>query len=373
MSSVFLEYHENQGWLTDFPPLDSPQTLVLVFGHPETVQHLQAFQTLKAAYPQSHILGCSSTGAIAGPTIREEGLVALVHHFDKTRLEHQIFAITDPEDSFEIGQKITQTLLKPGLRGIWVFSDGIHVNGSQLVRGLQQNLPAEVMVAGGLAGDGAKFEQTWVLEGANPQSQAVVAVGFYGDHIRMASGSESSWNIFGVERQVTRSRGNVVYEIDHKPALELYKNYLGELAEGLPATALLFPLNLRTACGQSVVRTIISVNEADQSLIFAGDVPENHRVQLMKSNPERLIDGALASAQQAYLEGATPVLGLAVSCVGRQFVLQQRVEEEVEAVAETFPQGMPLVGFYSHGEIAPHHGICELHNQTMTVMTIYEA
>lgn len=377
MTNTLLSYNNAQGWSTQpFPSLDSEQTLILVFGEPKAIDHLQPFRELSAAYPKSHILGCSTTGAILGSSITSSGLVVAIHRFQKTQLKHLTVPISNAEHSFATGVHISQELLGPDLRGILVLSDGVQVNGSQLVAGLRHNLPPYVTVTGGLAGDGAQFDRTWVLDGANPQTQTITAIGFYGEHIRLRCGSRGSWDIFGIERRVTKAHNNVVYEIDHKPALALYKTYLGELAEGLPGTALLFPLNLQLESGQSLVRTILSVNESEQSLTFAGDVPENHMVQLMKSSPERLIDGAMLSAESAYpsCETTIPALSLAISCVGRQFLLQQRLEEEVEAVVEALPKGVPVVGFYSHGEIAPQgQGFCELHNQTMTVTAIYEA
>ena len=376
MSGCTLSYHPIQGWSQTFPDLDSEQTLVLVFGPATAHENLQPFAELAAAFPRSHILGCSTSGAILGPNVSEEGLVVAVHRFKHTTLRQASTSVCGPEDSLKSGHTLAQALTGPDLQGVFVLSDGVNVNGSQLVQGLRKVLPPSVAVTGGMAGDGASFQHTWVLQGAEPRNGILTAIGFYGNQLRFGYGSHGGWDIFGIERQVTRSEGNVVYEIDHQPALQLYKNYLGELAEGLPATALLFPLSLRVDDQHSLVRTILSVNEADQSMTFAGDIPQNHRVQLMKASAERLIDGALLSAQMAHPsnQSMTPVLSVAISCVGRQLVLNQRLEEEVEAVVDVLPKGVPLVGFYSHGEISPQgNGYCELHNQTMTVLTLREA
>lgn len=376
MPGSSFSYEQTKGWSVEtFPDLDSEQTLILVFGDAAACENPQPFAELAAAFPHSHILGCSTSGAILGSSISTLGLVVAVHRFSHTALRHTSTLVCKPQDSREAGHAIARALQEPDLQGVFVLSDGVNVNGSQLVQGLREILPASIAVTGGLAGDGASFRRTWVLDGAVPRSGIVTAIGFYGNRLRFGYGSHGGWDIFGIERQVTRAQGNVVYEIDHQPALQLYKNYLGELSEGLPATALLFPLSLRMDDQHSLVRTILSVNEADQSMTFAGDIPQNHRVQLMKASPERLIDGALLSAQLAHPRHQTliPALSVAISCVGRQLVLNQRLEEEVEAVGEVMPRGVPVVGFYSHGEISPQgDGYCELHNQTMTVTTIYE-
>jgi hypothetical protein len=178
---------------------------------------------------------------------------------------------------------------------------------------------------------------------------------------------------------VTRAQGNVLYELDGKPALALYKSYLGERANGLPATALLFPLSIRRGDDDShpLIRTILGVDEAAQSLTFAGDVPEGHLARLMRTNTERLIQSAGLAGRAAardFPACASP-LALSVSCVGRRLVLGERTEEEIESVLDALPRGTGQVGFYSYGEMSPRApgSGCDLHNQTMTVTLLDEA
>jgi hypothetical protein len=203
-------------------------------------------------------------------------------------------------------------------------------------------------------------------------------LGLYREDLAVTHGSKGGWDIFGLERRVTRSDGNILYELDGKPALRLYKDYLGERASGLPATALLFPLSMRADAGdeKQLVRTVLSVDEAAQSLTFAGDIPTGSIVQLMRANFDRLVQGASDAATQARVTqaGASDILSLAISCVGRRLVLGERTEEELEATLEVLPSRAKQVGFYSYGEISPFaSGSCDLHNQTMTLSTIAEA
>jgi hypothetical protein len=146
---------------------------------------------------------------------------------------------------FTAGRDLARKLDRPGLRGVLVLSEGLRVNGSQLVKGLNSVLPESVVVTGGLSGDGTAFKRTWVCIGDRIQSGLVAAVGFYGDYVVISHGSKGGWDKFGPERVVTRSEANVLYELDGKPALSLYKEYLGEKAADLPASGLLFPLAMR--------------------------------------------------------------------------------------------------------------------------------
>lgn len=355
--------------------LDSPSTLVLVFGSLDPDATGVALRVLCDAYPAAVIAGCSTAGEILDRAVADGGLVAAVARFEATALRLAAAPVAGPGASFATGQYLARELVGPGLRAAFVLSDGLHVNGSELVNGLNALLPSDVTVTGGMAGDGPRFERTWVLTRDGARERFVAAVGFYGDMVEVGHGSEGGWDIFGPERRITRSEGNVLYELDGRPALDLYREYLGDLADGLPATALLFPLALRGVNSEhQVVRTVLSVDPAARTLTFAGDMPEGALAQLMKANPDRLIDGAAraASSARSRHEGE-PALSIAVSCVGRRLVLGDRTDDELDAVLDGLPADVRQVGFYSYGEFSPHGGgYCDLHNQTMTLTTIRE-
>jgi hypothetical protein len=371
-------YDLGRGWsVPSLPALDSPQTLLIVFGSSKLVDHQQSFAELRNVYPNSHIVGCSTAGEIHGTSVADQTLVVGAIEFASTKVYSASAAIQSVDDSYRAGESLAERLYSPDLKSLFVLTDGIHVNGSELIRGLNDILPNHVIVTGGMAGDGERFEQTWVIKDGQAQSGCVSAVGLYGDAVRVGHGSKGGWDIFGPERRVSRSDGSVLYELDGKPALQLYKEYLGERAQGLPATALLFPLALRSSSDdpKKVVRTVLGVDEAQQAMIFAGDIPEGALAQLMKANFDRLIDGASIAAQAAVdpLQSVDPVLSIAISCVGRRMVLGERSEEELEATLEALPPWTRQIGFYSYGEISPYGtGYCDLHNQTMTLTTISE-
>jgi hypothetical protein len=378
-------YRSGQGWRDELDAeLDSPHTLVLVFGAPGMAAQAQALADLAAAFPQSQVLGCSTAGEIAGPQVHDESLSVVVARFESTELARAITPVANAADSRSAGARLAQQLLdapsSEPLRAVFVLSDGLTVNGTPLVEGLASALPAGVEISGGLAGDGSRFGSTWVLDGAVPRFGHVVAVGLYGRRLHLGHGCGAGWSDFGPARRITRSEGHVLYELDGQPALALYKRYLGERAAGLPGTALLFPLAVKRDGeddGDALIRTVLAVNETEQSMTFAGDVPEGAIARLMRTSNDRLIDSAgdaVAAATQGMPAGL-PVLALGVSCVGRRLVLGERTDEEIETVLQGLPSGSALAGFYSYGEISPlaRGGASELHNQTMTVTVLTEA
>ena len=377
MQLTLLRHDLDNGWAGKFPEHDSPSTLVIVFGAPEYRDDKAALAELRAAFPTSVIIGCSTSGEIYETKIFDRSLAIAVARFERSTIRHITAPIANASASHEAGAALASALIADDLKGVFVLSDGLQVNGSELVRGFASKLPDDVVITGGLAGDGPRFEKTWIISEGELVSGSVTAVGLYGENLSIGHGSRGGWDPFGPRRQVTRAENNVLFELDGRPALDLYKEYLGDRAEGLPATGLLFPLALLSESqGQIVVRTILGIDEEQKSLTFAGDVPTGARVQLMKANFDRLIEGAEEAAEGAGVDmetGEEDILTIAISCVGRRLVLSERTEEEVEATADILPDKSIQVGFYSYGEISPtSSGPCELHNQTMTLTTIRE-
>lgn len=352
--------------------------LAFLFGSTGALENTDLLRRTLAMCPDALFIGCSTSGEISGQRVHDDSLCLTAVSFAKTRLADAQVEVSSTSNSREVGQRLAGLLPHKDLVHVLVFSDGLQVNGTTLAAGLTEALPGHVTVTGGLAGDGSRFQKTLVVSRGQARSGIVAALGLYSDSLKVGYGSLGGWDSFGPERLITKAKGNVLFELDNKSALDLYKTYLGKHAKELPASGLLFPLSLRFP-GQDrgeVVRTILSVDEKEQSLTFAGDVPEGAYARLMKANMDRLVDGSEGAARNsiANMPETGPGLALLISCVGRKLILKQRVEEEVEAAAEVFGSDTAITGFYSYGEISPLsvNGNCELHNQTMTITTLAE-
>ena len=372
-----VRWTQESGWEARTPDQSVAPHLVLTFGGTDALRAGPPLDELRSRYPNAHLLGCSTAGEISGAEVTDGAIVATAVEFEHSMVRGVSLDIADARDSAGAGRRLAEGLPAEGLVHVFVLSDGLQVNGSDLVAGLTEVLPAHVTITGGLSGDGGRFAETLVFWGSAPAMGRVAALGLYGERLRIGFGSLGGWDPFGPERMITRSCGNVLYALDGQSALDLYKRYLGDSAAGLPATGLLFPLALRTREDQTpVVRTILAVDEDAQSMTFAGDMPEGAYARLMKANFERLIDGAAGAARTSYeaIGSAPPDLAILISCVGRKMVLRQRTEEEVEGVRDVLGPRTVLTGFYSYGEISPFTpgARCELHNQTMTVTTLSE-
>ena len=364
------------GWNWSANGSGASADVVFYFAAPTALNGGGPLKELAGHYPGAHLIGCSTGGEIVGDDVRDGCISAAAVKFDDTAVAVASVPCGGIQHSFEAGRALAAKFPRRGLCSLFVLSEGIHVNGSELVRGMVSVLGPDLLITGGLAGDGARFGRTVVgLDGA-VAPDVIAAVGFYGDRLAVRHGSAGGWDAFGPKREITRSESNVLYELDGEPALDLYKSYLGDEASRLPGSALLFPLRVHPPGKEraGLVRTVLSVDEATHSLTFAGDVPQGHVAQLMRGNFDRLVEGAASAAEQAASKHREPALGILVSCIGRKLLLGQRIGEEVETVADILGRPTAMVGFYSYGEISPHaeSGCCELHNQTMTVTVLQE-
>ncbi len=171
-------------------------------------------------------------------------MVATAIHFEKSSVAVESIDFMPNDNVQEIAATLVRKLPQESLKHLFLISDGLNINGSELVKGVN-SAALGVSVTGGMAGDGARFQETWVLCDDAAKQNRICAVGFYGEALHISSGCFAGWSEFGTDREITKSVGNVLYEIDGEPALDLYKRYLGEYASELPNSGLRFPLSIK--------------------------------------------------------------------------------------------------------------------------------
>ena len=379
---MILEQHTwsaPAGWMAvDTSARAAGAQLVLAFGDRASLRAAGYLVGLRARFPKATVVSCSSGGNILGRDMNEEGVVATAVEFESCTVQTAETVLASSADSEAAGARLGRMLPANELRHVLVFVEGLQVNGSALARGLTAALPAGVTVTGGLAADGDRFESTVVGLDGRIDSGRAVAVGIYGGALEIGTGSFGGWEPIEADYRITRSDGNVLYELDERPALQVYKELLGPMGYALPAAGLFFPLKIReTVDDDGVIRTILGIDLQSGSVTFAGDIPHGWSAQLVRTQLDVLIQAAGVAADHS-AAGLSPrrgaTLGIAVSCIGRKLLLQRRVGEELARVSAALGPKTTLAGFYSYGELAPSVGMrpCELHNQTMTVTAFTE-
>lgn len=377
MKTLQLRKQKGKDWEYVSEKIELNKPLVLVFGNRYLLENEDIYTQLRSQFPNGHLVFGSTSGDITANYVDDESITATAIEFEKSNFEIKTSNVLHTDlDSFKTGKDLVNQFTKKGLKHIFVVAEGSFINGSQLTKGLNAATNHNLLITGGLCGDAARFQKTVASYNENPKPGEIVAIGFYGETFEASFAIHGGWTPFGPERIVTKSDSNVLYELDNLPALDLYKKYLGDKSKELPGAALLYPLNVKSENEeQSFVRTILNIDEEKNTMILAGDIPENSKVQLMMTNVDNIASASELAAKQALAkQKKQPQLALLVSCIGRKLVLDQRVEEEIEEVVSVVGKNTTICGFYSYGEIAPFNleVNCQLHNQTMTITLINE-
>jgi hypothetical protein len=380
MKSFNISY-ENAKWsgLENLPNESTTNEFILIFASRDLLEQVDWLKPLKTRFPHTPLVYCSTAGEINRNLIHDNTAQCSLLQFDATQVKFNIGNLKDYDNSFELGKAMAKKIDTTHLKHVLIFVDGQLINGDDLLSGIQVETQKEVLISGGVAGDGARFTKTLVGLNEDLKPGNVVTIALYGDKVRVGTAYQGGWDIFGVEKMITKSEGNVLHEIDQENALDLYKKYLGQYAEELPGSALLFPISIKSQDSDSyIVRTILSIDEKNKTMTFAGNVPEGSSIRFMKSSVDRLVQAASDAGSEAIKqitdEKTDAQFALLVSCVGRKLAMGSRAEEEVEAALEQLPANIQIAGFFSYGEIAPNKNnrINYLHNQTMTITTIGE-
>lgn len=280
-------------------------------------------------------------------------------------------------DSQSAGRRLAQQLPRSA-RHVQLFSDGLTGNGCAILRGMQSIYGPQIPISGGAAGDARAMKQTWQFAGNKVLTDSVTAISFSGD-IRVGTGVRSGWFPAGVPKKVTRSVGNVVYELEGESALSVYRRYLGPLASKLPAVGIQFPFGIVDESGRlgdnPVLRAPMALNESEGSVTFAGEIPQGSIISLTTGgSATSLLDATEDAAKRAMdsLGTGSPAMAFFYSCMARKILLGPRTREETQRISGAVGRNVPIIGFYTYGEYCPSLSgtDCRLHNETATVTVV---
>lgn len=320
------------------------------------------------------LVGCSTDGEISDKGISSKSAVLAGIVSDQIDFE-VVWAENVGKDPELAGRKIAEQF-SSSTQYIQLFSDGLTANGCSILQGVQSVLGKRIPISGGTAGDNGKFIRTWQIAGNKVLTDAVVGIGFSGA-FRVGLGVQSGWSPIGLSKKITKAEGNVLYELNHEPALKVYERFLGKHAKKLPSVGVEYPLGLIDRfwvvadSDYCLLRATMSVNRSNGSITFAGDVPEGSMVRLTCADSASILDAARNATLMAMeqLGETSPVMIFVYSCMARKIVLGRKVIEELEQIKQNTGKTLPMVGFFTYGEFSPVRplGTCVLHNETVTV------
>ncbi len=372
-----LSYDRVNGWSKPFPDLDSKNTLVVVFAAHEYCDSPEPLLEICNYFPESKIIGCSSPVVIYDGLLLEGAIAVGIIRFEKTQIRLSFAPVSTFEASQTAGQHLSAQLADVDLKGVLIFSDGATTEATDLVRGLQEMLPPDVTITGGLAGSHT-LNDTWVLCDGELKRFHACAVGFIGHSVELTRATGGGWRLIGAECKVTRTSGRRLLELDGEPANTVYQRQVGsDIGFGLRESSARSPLAVRwPGLEMQIVRSVNSIDQESGTIELAGDIPEGVTVQVMTTTEDEILDGVDEAIERMRSKTILPqnnALAVCVSCAGRRTVLLDKTAEEAALAQDGLGHGIHQIGMYSFGEISTtSSGPPQSHNETITMGLIRE-
>ena len=340
-------------------------TLAIVFS--SVVHNLEDLKSAFAKY-NIEVFGASSSGEIINDEVLEDAIAVMLLDISREAFRLNVFD-GEGKTSYDVGQGVAEWA-KPFCENpaIMLMSAGLLVDGQKLVKGVIDNLGLQVSLFGCLAGDNLNFKETFVFNSSQVIANGAVALIFDQNVVELQGHAVSGWKGIGTPKTVTKATGNIVHEIDDEPALDMYNKYL-KIGDD-PALAVEYPLLLIRDDDSVVLRAVMGVNE-DKSIVYAGTVPEGAKVKFSMPPGSEITD--LAIEQMSEFNQQIPGSNAIVlfSCKARHLALGPMVEDEISAIHKLW--NVPLVGFFTYGEIGPvAKAGCDFHNYTLVPVLINE-
>lgn len=350
--------------------------LILLYTSRKQLENPVWLGLLRSVYPNANIMSCTTSGEIYESELLDDSISAVAISLEHSSIKVASINLKEVENSYEAGKKLVTQFSSSNLQHVLVSCDGWLVDGSELIEGMYKDLSSNVTISGGMAGDGANFSHTLVGLNHKIEQGNIVAAAFYGNKLKVGYGNHGGWDVYGPRMLVTKCNGRIIEEINHKAALPLYKTYIGSDSEGLPGTALKYPLGLiKKGKTTPLVRTIFNVDEINQTIITGSKIAVGSEICFIRAEFDNIIKGVEQAAESAVSLTDGPVeLALIVSCIGRKLLFGQDIQEEIEICKKKLGRQTPVIGYYSNGEISTtDRKYAELHHQMVTITTFSES
>lgn len=333
-------------------------------------------------------IGSSTDGEITGAGLSVDSVCVFLIASRNVKAE-ALAAESLGKDSFAASAAVARQLRTPNARVFFVLADGLTGNGSAVIRAAQEVLGTSFVIAGGTSGDRGRFVKTWQICNGVAYTDALVGMMLSSSSpLQVGFGVMSGWRPIGVAKVVTEAVANTVFRIEGETALDVYSSFLGEKASELPAIGVEYPFalvddsglvderGLRDGEEYILLRAPMSVDRATGAVTFAAEIPQGAKVKMTRAKSDEIIEGSREAARRAVANlGGAPDAVFFFSCMARKIVLGRRTNKEIEAAQEVFGSDVPLIGFYTYGEI----GNCgtkkpeaRFHNETATFLALRE-
>jgi len=335
-------------------------------------EHSLILQQIMQQFPDLELIGGTTDGEISSVLeFQEDSVSLMLFYSDEVEFCAGVGnnASHDSVTSAQAAIKQAKDKSKQKTSLCITLPDGLGSSGVSIIKAIKQELGSNLPIVGGLTADGGKFLKTYQFYKQEVLTDSIPIL-LFGDNLLLSFGVNSGWNPIGKKSTITKVENNIIYEIDHKPALDFYQYYLGELSPSVEYPLAVFEQGRQ----QFYMRAPISHDPEQGSITFFGDLPEGATVQITEFNCDQILNSSALSMQQAFDDypGDKPEAALFFSCTARRKILSTRAEEEYQFAKKHLNTIIPSCGFYTYGEIAPleQHGSSLLHNETFITLLL---
>ena len=363
INTYYVDQEQLRSFILDNNISNSPSLLIQVFSAVNDKTFISTLLSqLMSTLPDAVIIGSTTDGEIMNGKVSSGKVVLNFTQFEHTTLK---IAFTEHKvNGYFSGQYLAEELIEDDTKLFIAFVDGLHTNGEEFLKGVDDVKP-DIMMVGGHAGDNAQFIETLVFTKDEILSKGAVAVSLNSKHLHVHTDYSFNWHALGNELTITRAEGNRVYTIDGRSAVDTYAHYLGEnISKGLPGIGIEFPLIVNRN-GSDVSRAAIG-KEDDGSLIVGGNLYTGEKVRIGYGDTKEILEKSKRIVETTSKKPSEAIF--VYSCSTRKYFLGDEVETEtipLQAIA-------PVSGFFTYGEFFTSDNK-ELFNQTMTLVSLSES
>jgi len=325
------------------------------------------------ALPGVELAGCTTDGEVAGPEgFLEDSVVITLFGSDDIDFTVGIGhgATADPRAATATAVADAKSKTEKASAFCVALPEGIGPDISEIVGGLRAALGEDFPIVGGASGDQLRFRGTRQFCNTDVTSDSVVVLIMSGPLV-YSCGMSTGYTALGNRHKVTKAAGSTIHEIDGKPAIQLYKDYI-------QGQSVHFPLAVHSPEREGfLLSSPQAFDEESGAITFVNPIGMDEEVQLATASRDEIVAAARTAVESAF-EGFTndkPDAALFFSCAGRRAALGTRTKEEYESFEAIIGDAFPTAGFYTYGEIGPagHQGKALQHTNAFLAVLLGSA
>ncbi len=316
--------------------------------------HRLMLDSILDTFPGLDLVGCSTAGEFSSSFgYSDDSISLMLIYSDDIEIGIGVGRSLSENPSTAVQSAVDQASHNLSKRATicLAFPDGYNRSFDPTMKKLNLALGNDCPVFGGAAGTLWNEKMMTVQFFRDEILTDAIPIMIFAGSLEYSFSIANSWKPIGKQAEITRAEGRQVKVIDDIKAVDFYRHYLGDHSE--PAREFLLAVYDKES-KHSYLRAPIDYNP-DGSITFTESIPQGATVQLTEAIRDAIIEDTISTSQQIVQQTPelVPAFAMAFSCAFRKEVLGTRTEQELQILRDNLPTRLPIIGFYSFGEIAP--------------------